>query len=65
MVDMPQFLVPELVGRALYGIFTIVLVIALLNMLIAMITSSVQETEMHELRVAQARGKKRERNGEE
>uniref|UniRef100_A0A8C9BPG4 Ion transport domain-containing protein n=1 Tax=Phocoena sinus TaxID=42100 RepID=A0A8C9BPG4_PHOSS len=40
VVDMPQFLVPELVGRALYGIFTIVLVIALLNMLIAMITSS-------------------------
>lgn len=65
MVDMPQFLVPELVGQALYGIFTIVLVIALLNMLIAMITSSFQETEVHELRVAQARGKKRERNGEE
>lgn len=65
MVDMPQFLVPELVGQALYGIFTIVLVIALLNMLIAMITSSFQETEVHELRVAQARGKKRERNGGE
>lgn len=40
VVDMPQFLVPELVGQALYGIFTIVLVIALLNMLIAMIDLS-------------------------
>ncbi|KAK2491629.1 hypothetical protein MC885_005353 [Smutsia gigantea] len=27
VVDMPQFLVPEFVGRALYGIFTIVMVI--------------------------------------
>ena len=61
MVDMPQFLVPEFMGRALYGIFTIVMVIVLLNMLIAMITNSFQKIEVHELRTAQARGKKRER----
>uniref|UniRef100_A0A2I3H8G1 Transient receptor ion channel domain-containing protein n=1 Tax=Nomascus leucogenys TaxID=61853 RepID=A0A2I3H8G1_NOMLE len=40
VVDVPQFLVPEFVGQALYGIFTIVMVIVLLNMLIAMITNS-------------------------
>uniref|UniRef100_A0A7N5JM65 Transient receptor ion channel domain-containing protein n=1 Tax=Ailuropoda melanoleuca TaxID=9646 RepID=A0A7N5JM65_AILME len=45
VVDMPQFLVPEFVGRALYGIFTIVMVIVLLNMLIAMITNSFQKIE--------------------
>uniref|UniRef100_G1U024 Transient receptor ion channel domain-containing protein n=1 Tax=Oryctolagus cuniculus TaxID=9986 RepID=G1U024_RABIT len=45
VVDMPQFLVPEFVGRALYGIFTIVMVIVLLNMLIAMITNSFQKNE--------------------
>ena len=64
VVDMPQFLAPEFVGRALYGIFTIVTVIVLLNMLIAMIANSFQKI-VRELRVAQARGKKRERNGEE
>uniref|UniRef100_A0A2K5JUJ5 Ion transport domain-containing protein n=1 Tax=Colobus angolensis palliatus TaxID=336983 RepID=A0A2K5JUJ5_COLAP len=41
-----SFLVPEFVGRALYGIFTIVMVIVLLNMLIAMIINSFQKTEM-------------------
>lgn len=46
VVDMPQFLVPEFVGRALYGIFTIVMVIVLLNMLIAMITNSFQKIEV-------------------
>lgn len=46
VVDMPQFLVPESVGRALYGIFTIVMVIVLLNMLIAMITNSFQKIEV-------------------
>ncbi|KAM9221782.1 LOW QUALITY PROTEIN: protein XNDC1N [Dugong dugon] len=45
VVDMPQFLVPEFVGRALYGIFTIVMVLVLLNMLIAMITNSFQKIE--------------------
>ncbi|XP_041586443.1 putative short transient receptor potential channel 2-like protein isoform X1 [Vulpes lagopus] len=45
VVDMPQFLVPEFVGRVLYGIFTIVMVIVLLNMLIAMITNSFQKIE--------------------
>ncbi|XP_036760123.2 protein XNDC1N isoform X2 [Manis pentadactyla] len=45
VVDMPQFLVPEFMGRALYGIFTIVMVIVLLNMLIAMITNSFQKIE--------------------
>ena len=65
VVDMPQFLVPEFVGRALYGIFTIVMVIVLLNMLIAMITNSFQKIEVRELRAAQAegrRGKGKERN---
>lgn len=46
VVDMPQFLVPEFVGRAMYGIFTIVMVIVLLNMLIAMITNSFQKIEV-------------------
>ncbi|XP_057551588.1 protein XNDC1N isoform X2 [Hippopotamus amphibius kiboko] len=45
VVDMPQFPVPEFVGRALYGLFTIVMVIVLLNMLIAMITNSFQKIE--------------------
>ncbi|CAL8364836.1 unnamed protein product [Lota lota] len=44
-VDMPQFVVAELVGRVLYGIFTLVIVIVLLNMLIAMITNSFQKIE--------------------
>lgn len=66
VVDMPQFLVPEFVGRALYGIFTIVMVIVLLNMLIAMITNSFQKIEVREVReAARARGKKREREGKE
>ncbi|XP_059580587.1 short transient receptor potential channel 2-like, partial [Alligator mississippiensis] len=45
VVDMPRFLVAQFVGRALYGIFTIVVVIVLLNMLIAMITNSFQKIE--------------------
>lgn len=44
-VDMPKFFVAELVGRVLYGIFTIVMVVVLLNMLIAMITNSFQKIE--------------------
>lgn len=48
VVDMPQFLVPEFVGRAMYGIFTIVMVIVLLNMLIAMITNSFQKIEVRD-----------------
>uniref|UniRef100_A0A8C3FA58 Transient receptor ion channel domain-containing protein n=1 Tax=Chrysemys picta bellii TaxID=8478 RepID=A0A8C3FA58_CHRPI len=45
VVDMPQYGLAEFVGRALYGIFTIVMVIVLLNMLIAMITNSFQKIE--------------------
>uniref|UniRef100_A0A672JPH8 Short transient receptor potential channel 2-like n=1 Tax=Salarias fasciatus TaxID=181472 RepID=A0A672JPH8_SALFA len=44
-VDMPQFMLAELVGRILYGIFTLVIVIVLLNMLIAMITNSFQKIQ--------------------
>ncbi|XP_074873634.1 short transient receptor potential channel 2-like [Carettochelys insculpta] len=44
-VDMPQYPLAEFVGRGLYGIFTIVMVIVLLNMLVAMITNSFQEIE--------------------
>ena len=65
VVDMPQFLVPEFVGRALYGIFTIVMVIVLLNMLIAMITNSFQKIEVCGLRPPVAREKKGHRDGEE
>uniref|UniRef100_A0A8C5S627 Transient receptor ion channel domain-containing protein n=1 Tax=Laticauda laticaudata TaxID=8630 RepID=A0A8C5S627_LATLA len=45
VVDMPQFFMAELVGRVLYGVFTIVMVVVLLNMLIAMITNSFQKIE--------------------
>uniref|UniRef100_A0A3Q3AN89 Transient receptor potential cation channel subfamily C member 2b n=1 Tax=Kryptolebias marmoratus TaxID=37003 RepID=A0A3Q3AN89_KRYMA len=44
-VDMPRFVLAEFVGRILYGIFTLVIVIVLLNMLIAMITNSFQKIE--------------------
>nr|XP_057943355.1 short transient receptor potential channel 2-like [Doryrhamphus excisus] len=44
-VDMPHFVLAEFVGRTLYGIFTLVIVIVLLNMLIAMITNSFQKIE--------------------
>ncbi|XP_007910239.1 short transient receptor potential channel 2 [Callorhinchus milii] len=44
-VDLSQFMVAEVVGRVLYGIFTIVMVIVLLNMLVAMITNSFQKIE--------------------
>ncbi|XP_062830408.1 short transient receptor potential channel 2-like [Anolis carolinensis] len=45
VVDMPQFFVAELVGRVLYGAFTIIMVVVLLNMLVAMITNSFQKIE--------------------
>ncbi|XP_043382916.1 short transient receptor potential channel 2 isoform X2 [Chelonia mydas] len=45
VVDMPQYALAEFVGWALYGIFTIIMVIVLLNMLIAMITNSFQKIE--------------------
>lgn len=45
-VDMPEFVLAEFVGRVLYGIFTLVIVIVLLNMLIAMITNSFQKIEV-------------------
>lgn len=46
-VDMPGFVLAEFVGRILYGIFTLVIVIVLLNMLIAMITNSFQKIEVN------------------
>lgn len=45
-VDMPQYVLAEFVGRILYGIFTLLIVIVLLNMLIAMITNSFQKIEV-------------------
>ncbi|XP_041920600.1 short transient receptor potential channel 2 [Alosa sapidissima] len=44
-VDMPDYVLAEFVGRIFYGIFTLVIVIVLLNMLIAMITNSFQKIE--------------------
>ncbi|XP_051959964.1 short transient receptor potential channel 2-like [Xyrauchen texanus] len=44
-VDMDEFALAELVGRILYGIYTLLIVIVLLNMLIAMITNSFQKIE--------------------
>lgn len=43
---MPDYVVAEFVGRILYGIFTLLIVIVLLNMLIAMITNSFQKIEV-------------------
>jgi len=45
-VDMTQYMLAEFVGRVLYGIFTLVIVIVLLNMLIAMITNTFQKIEV-------------------
>lgn len=45
-VDMPEFVLAEFVGRILYGIYTLIIVIVLLNMLIAMITNSFQKIEV-------------------
>ncbi|KAJ7995274.1 hypothetical protein DPEC_G00242840 [Dallia pectoralis] len=44
-VDMPEFVLAEGVGRVLYGVYTLIIVIVLLNMLIAMITNSFQKIE--------------------
>ncbi|XP_042567423.1 transient receptor potential cation channel subfamily C member 2b [Cyprinus carpio] len=44
-MDMPEFVLAEFVGRILYGIYTLIIVIVLLNMLIAMITNSFQKIE--------------------
>ncbi|XP_051882453.1 transient receptor potential cation channel subfamily C member 2b [Pristis pectinata] len=44
-VDVSDYVVAEFVGRILYGIFTIIMVIVLLNMLVAMITNSFQKIE--------------------
>lgn len=46
-VDMPEFVLAEFVGRILYGIYTLIIVIVLLNMLIAMITNSFQKIEVN------------------
>lgn len=45
-MDMPEFVLAEFVGRILYGIYTLIIVIVLLNMLIAMITNSFQKIEV-------------------
>lgn len=45
-VDMPEFGLAEFVGRILYGIYTLIIVIVLLNMLVAMITNSFQKIEV-------------------
>lgn len=45
-VDMPDYVLAEFVGRILYGIFTLLIVIVLLNMFIAMITNSYQKIEV-------------------
>lgn len=45
-VDMPNYAVAQFVGRVLYGIFTLLIVIVLLNMFIAMITNSYQKIEV-------------------
>lgn len=63
VVDMPQFFVPEFVGRAMYGIFTIVMVIVLLNMLIAMITNSFQKIEVCNLTQPRQGGGRKEWGG--
>ena len=54
-VDMSEFVLAEFVGRMLYGIFTLVIVIVLLNMLVAMITNSFQKIEVRDTlkRIAQ------------
>ncbi|KAG2456794.1 TRPC2 protein, partial [Polypterus senegalus] len=44
-VDMPDYALAQCVGQILYGIFTLMIVIVLLNMLIAMITNSFQKIE--------------------
>ncbi|KAL2096073.1 hypothetical protein ACEWY4_008221 [Coilia grayii] len=44
-VDMPEYVLAEFIGRILYGVYTLVIVIVLLNMLIAMITNSFQKIE--------------------
>uniref|UniRef100_A0A8C4RV01 Short transient receptor potential channel 2-like n=1 Tax=Erpetoichthys calabaricus TaxID=27687 RepID=A0A8C4RV01_ERPCA len=44
-VDMQDYAVAQCVGQILYGIFTLMIVIVLLNMLVAMITSSFQKIE--------------------
>ncbi|XP_027012553.1 transient receptor potential cation channel subfamily C member 2b [Tachysurus fulvidraco] len=44
-VDMPNYVVAEFVGRILYGIYTLLIVIVLLNTFVAMITNSYQKIE--------------------
>uniref|UniRef100_A0A8C1YGL2 Transient receptor potential cation channel subfamily C member 2a n=1 Tax=Cyprinus carpio TaxID=7962 RepID=A0A8C1YGL2_CYPCA len=44
-IDMPDYALAEFVGRIFYGIFTLLIVIVLLNMLIAMISNSFQRIE--------------------
>ncbi|TSL04364.1 Short transient receptor potential channel 2 [Bagarius yarrelli] len=44
-VDMPDYVLAEYVGRILYGLYTLLIVIVLLNMFVAMITNSYQKIE--------------------
>nr|XP_032833606.1 short transient receptor potential channel 2 [Petromyzon marinus] len=43
--DIPNFEIAQFVGRSLYGVYAIIMAIVLLNMLIAMITSSFERIE--------------------
>lgn len=61
-VDMPQFVLAEFVGRILYGIFTLVIVIVLLNMLIAMITNSFQKIEVRDCKMSLLHPRNKSRN---
>lgn len=45
-VDMPDYVLAQFVGRILYGIFSLLIVIVLLNMFVAMITNSYQKIEV-------------------
>ncbi len=49
-VDMHEYALAEFVGRIFYGIFTLLIVIVLLNMLIAMISNSFQRIEVWSLK---------------
>lgn len=45
-VNMPDYVLAEFVGKALYSFFTLIIVVVLLNILIAMITNSFQKIEV-------------------
>lgn len=57
-VDMPDYALAEFVGRIFYGIFTLLIVIVLLNMLIAMISNSFQRIEVSMCNINERFGRK-------